>query len=301
MTKTVLLTGATGFLGSHILSALLKNGFNVVILKRSFSDTWRIDHLMHQIKSYNIDSTPFEKVFEEQKIDIIIHTATNYGRKNESVSQLVEDNILFSLKILETASLYNTDIFFNTDTLQNRNLSDYTLSKKQFVEWLRRFSDARKIKVVNLRLEHIFGPGDNNTKFVVWLMEQMLSKRDEINLTKGEQKRDFIYIDDVVRVYLLLLRQSGILSQFSEFDIGTGEPIRIKEFVLKLKETIELVYKEPVLTKLNFGTIPYRKGEMMEVKEDVNPLFNLGWKPDITLTEGLEIVVKEFMERGKNR
>jgi len=78
--KTILLTGPTGFLGSHLLQALLNEGYKVIILKRSFSDTWRINHLLDNLKSYDINKTPLEKPFEENKIDIIIHTATNYGR-----------------------------------------------------------------------------------------------------------------------------------------------------------------------------------------------------------------------------
>jgi nucleoside-diphosphate-sugar epimerase len=132
-------------------------------------------------------------------------------------------------------------------------------------------------------------------------MEQMLSNRDVINLTQGNQRRDFIYIDDVVSVYLLILRKHEILSEFSEFDVGTGEQISIREFVLKLKDTMELIYNKPILMNLNFGAIPYRKGEMMEVVEDVNPLFNLGWKPNIMLAEGLKSVVNEFRDRGLNR
>ena len=301
MTKTILLTGATGFLGSHLLSVLIKEGYKIVILKRSFSDTRRIDPIIFQIKTYDIDVTPLEVAFEEQKIDAVIHTATNYGRKNHYISKIVEDNLLFSLKILETASNYNTGLFFNTDTLQSKFFSDYALSKKQFVDWLRFFSETKKIKIVNLRLDHIYGTGDDNSKFIVWLMEQMLLEGNGINLTQGNQKRDFIYVDDVVNVYLLFLHQPEILSEFNEFDVGTGEQISIREFVLDLKDTMEKLYNKPITTKLNFGAIPYRKGETMEVAEDVNPLFNLGWKPNITLTEGLKRVVEEFRERGKNR
>ncbi len=299
MTKTILLTGATGFLGSHLLEALIKDGYKVVILKRSFSNTWRIDQFMDKVKSYNIDLIPFEKAFEEQKIDVVIHTATNYGRNNENVSKIVDVNLMFSLKLLETATYFNTNTVINTDTLQYKYLSNYTLSKKQFVEWLKAFGEAKKIKVVNLRLEHMYGPGDDAKKFVVWLMGQMLSNTSDINLTKGEQKRDFIFIDDIVNAYMLLLRQTKRLPQVSEFDVGTGKQISIKEFVLKLKDTVESIYNKPISTKLNFGAIPYREGEMMEVVEDVNPLFDIGWKPNFILADGLKLVVDEFMERGE--
>lgn len=125
---TILLTGATGFLGSHILNRLLQADYKVVILKRSFSDTWRINSVLSKVKFYDLDKTPIETAFKEQKIDVVIHTATNYGRSNQLVSSIVDTNLMFSLKLLETAA------FFNTDTLLYKYLNHYSLSKKQFIE-----------------------------------------------------------------------------------------------------------------------------------------------------------------------
>ena len=300
MIKTILLTGPTGFLGSHLLEALIHEGYDVVILKRSFSDTWRIDHLMASVKSYDIDLNSVEKAFEEQKIDAVIHTATNYGRKNEKVSEIVDTNLMFGLKLLETAAIFHTRVFFNTDTLQYKYLSTYTLAKRQFAEWLKFFSETGEMKIVNFRLEHMYGPKDDRTKFVFWLLEQMLSDTDKIPLTTGDQKRDFIYVTDIVKAYLLLLPLTEKIQKFNEYDVGTGNQLSIKEFVLKLKDAVERVQKKEVTTELAFGSLKYRKGEMMIINEDVRPLFDLGWRPATGLTEGLESVVTEFIQRGKN-
>ena len=96
---TILLTGATGFLGSHILHRLLQTNHKVVILKRSFSNTWRINSVLSKVKFYDLDKTSIETAFKEQKIDIVIHTATNYGRSNQPVSDIVDTNLMFSLKL----------------------------------------------------------------------------------------------------------------------------------------------------------------------------------------------------------
>ncbi|MFK5948574.1 MAG: GDP-mannose 4,6-dehydratase, partial [Methylococcales bacterium] len=66
--KNILLTGATGFLGSHLLEALLNESYQVVILKRSTSDTWRINHLLEQVKSYDVDIQNLDLAFSEQSI-----------------------------------------------------------------------------------------------------------------------------------------------------------------------------------------------------------------------------------------
>lgn len=286
---TILLSGATGFLGSHLLKKLIELKYKVVVLKRSISNTWRIDSMMSKFKSYDIDKVGIEKPFEEQKIDVVIHTATNYGRNGGTVSTVVDTNLMFSLKLLEAATFFNTDIFFNTDTMLYKYLNHYSLSKKQFVEWLKYFSN--KIKVVNLKLEHMYGPKDDNTKFVTWIINQMLQNVESIDLTEGKQKRDFIYIDDVVDVYMLMLEKSKNFRAFSEFDVGTGEQIEIKEFVLKVYDIISKI--KPIQTKLNFGSIPYREGEFMEIEENLQPLYDLGWKPKVSLEDGIKKILEE--------
>lgn len=287
-TYTVLLTGATGFLGSYLLRALLSANYKVVILKRSTSDTWRINDLMYRITSYDIDKTKLSQAFEEQRIDSVIHTACHYGRNGDAIHQVVETNLMFGLKLLDVATLFNTDTFFNTDTLLQKYLNTYTLSKKQFVEWLHQRSD--KIQIVNLKLEHMYGALDDETKFVTWILKS-LGQKTKINLTKGDQLRDFIYIDDVVSAYLITLQKAKQLQKFNEFDIGTGVLTSIRTLV----ETIKVVYenKHSVSnSQFIFGAIPYRKGEMMGVEVNNQALLSLGWKPMFDLNTGITKTVE---------
>lgn len=289
--KTILLTGATGFLGSHLLESLLKAKYKVVILKRSTSDVWRIEHLLSKVVSYNVDQYDLELAFLEQKIDIVIHTACSYGRKGELISDVVETNLVYGLKLLDACLKFNTNTFFNTDTLLHKNLNIYTLSKKQFVEWLVQVSD--KVQVVNLKLEHMFGPKDDAGKFVSWIVGQLKRKAPEIKLTSGEQKRDFIYIDDVVSAYMTTLGQCEKLPVFSEYDVGTGQSISVKVFVEKLKKAFESQFGS-TQTKLNFGAIPLREGEVTRVDVNNSTLIELGWHPKMSLDEGLTILLRDY-------
>lgn len=289
--KTVLVTGATGFLGSHLVHALLKEGFEVVILKRSTSDIWRIADVIEKVKSYDVNTRNVESAFEENDINIVIHTACNYGRNEESIKEVVETNVLFGLEVLECSINYNTDTFFNTGTLLQKHLNSYTRSKKQFVEWLKMLSD--NIQVVNLKLEHMYGPKDGTTKFVPWVISQLFDQVEEIKLTEGEQKRDFIFIDDVVSAFMTVIKSRKQLNNFSEFDVGTGNMISVKSFVSKIKEVYEK-QEGPVSTKLNFGAIPYREGEIMNIEVENQKLLDLGWNPSYTLNKGLQNLIKNY-------
>jgi CDP-paratose synthetase len=281
--KNILLTGATGFLGSYILRELINRNYNVVILKRSISDDWRIKDLMNKIISYDIDKIDIENPFKQQNIDIIIHTATNYGRNVSSIYGVVETNLMFPLKLLEIAVSYNTKVFINTDTLLKKDINHYSLSKKQLLEWFKYFSN--NIKIINLKLEHIYGPKDDDSKFVSKIINQLLANVSNINLTKGEQKRDFIYIDDVVNVYTLVLENIYKFDSYTELDVGTGNQIELKYFIKKIYDTIN--NKIAIDTKLNFGAISYRIGEPMVIDEDIKPLYKLGWKPTYSIDSGI--------------
>ena len=288
--QTVLLTGATGFLGSHLLEALIQEGYSVVVLKRSTSNLWRIEHLAGQYKSYDVDIQPIEQAFEEQCIDGVIHTACHYGRNGSALSEVVESNLLFGLKVLEMAINHQVTSFINTDSLLPRDLNPYSLSKKQLVDWLKQ--QSQKIQVINLKLEHMYGPKDDATKFLAWLVAQLQQNAPYINLTSGIQKRDFIYIDDVVSAFLCVLQNAESLSGFSEFEVGTGESIEVKTFVQNLKQVFEQ-FNGQTDTELNFGAVPYRHGEIMEFKVDNQAMRKLGWKPKVNLSQGLEKSLKE--------
>jgi CDP-paratose synthetase len=289
--QTILLTGATGFLGSYLLEALLSKWHKVVILKRSTSNTWRIENLLDQCVSYDVDTQPLELAFEDQHIDVVMHTACHYGRNTDPMTKVVESNLIFGLRVLDACIKFNADTFFNTDTLLQKNLNTYSLSKKQFTEWLKQTSD--KVQVVNLKIEHMYGPKDDTTKLVPWVLSQLKANVPEIKLTLGEQERDFVYIDDVVSAYLTALDKSPGLASFNEFDVGTGQLLRVKSFLKDLKKAYEANFGLTT-TKLVFGAIPYREGEMMTVDVDNQKLLDLGWKPRAKSKDSLSSIIKEL-------
>lgn len=286
----VLLTGATGFLGSHLLEALLNKGHEVVILKRSSSNIYRIQNKIDNVISYDVDLQPLDLAFEEQEIDVVIHTAGRYGRDGCSITKIIESNVMFGVKLLDACQKYNIDTFINTDTLLQSCVDNYSLSKKHFSDWLKQCSD--EVQIINLKLEHMYGIKDDNNKFVVWILSQLKNNVAEIKLTPGGQKRDFIYVSDVVSAFLTVLDENKALPRFSEFEVGTGRSISVREFV----ERILYFYQKSdskSQTKLLFGAIPYRKGEAMSVSVDITDLKKIGWQPMVSLDDGLSRIIQE--------
>jgi CDP-paratose synthetase len=282
---TVFVTGATGFLGASLVHRLLKLNCAVYATKRMQSNLSRYDSSLTQPIWVELEGICFEHFFKTHTVDCIVHCATDYGRKNINPIQTVEANLIWPLKIIHAATGY-VSCFVNTDTILPKDISNYSLSKKQFCEWLHVYSD--KISSVNVSLEHFYGPGDDTTKFTSGIINSLLLSKPEILLTSGLQKRDFIYIDDVVDAIVLILKASNLFkNEFYEFEVGSGEATCIKDFVMLAK-----TLAGNTSTKLNFGAIPYRKNEMMEVVADISELNKLGWMPNTKLSDGLKNTIK---------
>jgi CDP-paratose synthetase len=283
----LMVTGATGFLGSQLVKRLLEKNDEVIILKRSFSDVSRLNQILKCLTVYDIDRCKLQIPFEENPdLNGIIHTATCYGRKKESMVTLFSANTYFPLQLLELAAEYHVPFFINSDTVLNRRTNDYALAKKQFLDWGRKFSEAEKIHFVNIKLEQFYGPGDGATKFTEYVIQSCLDNVASLDLTLGEQKRDFIYIDDVIAAYGLLIEQAAIRpAWYHEYELGSGNPVKIRDFVSLAKRLTK------AKTILNFGALPQRPNEKLELQPTLRALRKLGWQCQVGLTEGIKRII----------
>jgi CDP-paratose synthetase len=291
MKKTrILMTGATGFLGSHLLKRLVRSEYKIAICKRSFSNTSRIQSLLSKVEHFDLDKDTIEKIFSKARPDIIIHCATDYGRKDRHPLSVIETNLILPLKLLKEGVANGASCFINTDTILDKRISNYSLSKQQFKQWFKLYSD--KLVCVNIALEHFYGPYDDRTKFVSYVLEELLSNAAQIDLTKGRQKRDFIYIDDVIDAFVTILSHlDKIPKGFHDFEIGTDKQMEIRQFVMLIKK---LAGNKD--TKLNFGALPYRKNEQMDPTIDTAAIRKLGWSPKYSVKEGIMKTIK--IEKG---
>ena len=288
----IFITGGTGFLGSNLVNELSKNNHcKLFLLSRDTSNFDRINKKnLKKIIIFKIENTTLDKIFKKYKFDSIIHCATNYGLEKKNISEIIQPNLILPMQLLDLAKNYNIKAFLNTDTVLNKNISNYSLSKNHFSEWLKLFSDD--FYCTNIKIEHFFGPKDDDTKFVISMIKSFLNQSKDIKLTKGNQKRDFIYIDDVVlamkKILFHALKQK---KGFEVFEVGSGRNISIKNIVILLKKLCN-----NKTTKLEFGKIPMRKNELLHVNLNLKKLFNLGWKPKHNLEMSLKKTIKYYSQ-----
>jgi CDP-paratose synthetase len=285
---TILLAGSTGFLGSYLLKSFVESGYTVIGLKRTNSNTYRIDEYLNKITFYDIDKIELSNIFLNHEINLVVNTVTNYGRKDTKLSSILDTNLMFGLKLLEESVNANVKAFVNTDTLLDRNINSYALSKAQLVDWMN-FLSNKSTKMMNIKIEHMYGPFDDENKFIYWLVKQLKQNVETIDLTSGIQKRDFIYITDIVNVYETIIKDIDTFLNFEEFELGTGNSIEVKYFIEKIVQESKL--KQEISTNLNFGVLDYRDNENMNMQADITKLKKLGWKPKVSIEDGIKNII----------
>jgi len=230
----------------------------------------------------------------ETEPDVVFHTACSYGRCGESQLQLLDANLRFGMVLLDALvrGKNRRCIFLNTGTALDPQVSAYALSKHQFSAWGRHIAEqpGSLLQFVNVRLQHMYGPGDDRSKFTTHVLRVCQENQPQLDLTAGEQARDFIFIDDVVEAYITLLSARESLQKTENIDIGSGEAPSIRSFV-------ELVRRlTGSTTSLRFGALPYRHNEVMHCQADISRLKQFGWQPIFSLEAGLAKTIQ--MEFG---
>lgn len=281
----VVLTGATGYLGSCLARALIGAGHALLVVKRRRSDTRRLDGL--EYRSVDVEDGLDGAVLGQLgKPAAVIHAATCYGRGGESEADVFAANLDFPKHVLAAARVAGARLFINSDTSLAADVNAYAASKAQFRQCLEQQAQAGGVPVVNLRLEHFFGAGDDDSKFVSYLIRSCLSDVPSLDLTEGTQRRDFIHVDDAVSAYLTVLARApsdGCVS----LDVGSGNAVAVRSLV-------ELIHAlSGARTQLNFGARPMRANEAMLCEADTRALQAMGWRCRYTLEQGLKRTIEQ--------
>ena len=302
----IMVTGATGFIGSHLIEYLVKDGVNEIsIIKRSFSNVCRIREYMDKIKAYDVDKEDITKIVEKDKPEIIIHLATFYKKNHtfEDISSMISSNIEFPVKILEAMALAGVKYFINTGTFfekiydvsfldplgVGKPVNLYASTKLAFKEMLKFYAFNYDIKAITLKLFSPYGYKEKPYKLIPYLIKSIISD-EEAKLTQGEQLLDFIYVKDIVSAYVSSIKYITCTKEsYQDFEVGTGTPHTVREIAEILTEI------SGTDSNLEWGVVPYADNEIFYSRANISKTMNcLKWKPRYSLEEGLKETFNQY-------
>ncbi len=288
---SVLVTGATGYIGSHLARRLLAEGFDVHIVTRPSSS---LNLLLNEINDitvhqHNGSTEELIRILGEVKPQIVFHLASLFvvNHTVENLKHLIDSNILFSTQLVEAMLKVGVKYLINTGTSwQNFSNGDYdpvnlyAATKQAFEDVLRYYEVSSDLRSITLRLSDTYGPDDPRPKLVN-LLKLAISTGEPLEMSPGYQKIDLIYIDDVVECFIVASKQIAKNNQNIKgvYWVKSVSPISIREFVNIFSRVSG---KSP---NVKWAAKPYRCREVMSpYSGSALP----GWVQRVSLVDGLK-------------
>jgi nucleoside-diphosphate-sugar epimerase len=303
--KTILITGATGFIGANLTRYLINIGCNVHVITREEANKWRIQDLLSQIKEYNCDlrdPDQLNKLVRVIEPDIVYHLAAygSYPLLQQDLNTIIQTNIIGTLNLITALSKIKYEVLVNSGSSSEYGLktepmvesdvlkpiNHYGASKAAASLFAQVFTKSFGQPIVTLRPFSVYGYYEEPTRLIPTVITACLRGKD-LNLTKGEQVRDFVFIEDVVDAYVRASITKNIYGHI--INIGSGNQYTVKEVVSRI---IELCGNS---VNANWGSIPYRDGETsFWVANNIKAKQLMDWEPQTGLDQGLMQTIDWF-------
>jgi nucleoside-diphosphate-sugar epimerase len=306
--KRILITGINGFIGKN-LSSYLKEELKCAHVFGIVRKENNVDTNIYKVDLTDIKS--LEKAILEIRPHIIFHLAANIKptRDVEDLNDMIQTNIIGTTNILYIIQKNNIqlDSFVNlgsceeygqnvvmpfTEELLPSPVSMYSGTKSAAVSLCQMFYNLYKIPIVTVRPSLVYGPFQNDRFFIVQSIKKLLLNED-FDMTMGQQTRDFIYVDDLVKGLVEVSKSSQLRGEI--VNISSGSDYKLIDVISKIHKLTESK------SKLNIGVIPYRTSEIMSFQcSNKKMLESTEWKPTVCLEEGLLRTI-DSLRGGLNR
>lgn len=308
--SSALVTGAAGFIGSHLTRALLSKGVDVHAWCRRSNQASRLKDISSRIHLHPVDLTQEADVHASLKHiqpDYIFHLAAyrSTDRSPEVVGRAVQNNFLGTMNLLTSALSLNKKVKRIIITgsseeyggltpplhegLREAPVSPYSASKTAAIHVGQTMARTFGLPVVALRPFLTYGPAQDADMFIPSLIEHALSGRD-FKMTQGRQLREFNFVSDVVNGFLLAAAAPGIEGEV--INIGNGD-------ARSMSEIADLIVKKcGGMIQLLKGALPTRAGESSLYCDNSKARQLLGWRPLVGLEEGLDITIQWIKQNG---
>lgn len=308
--KKIIVTGGAGFIGSHIVDLLIKEGYEVVIVDNLI--TGDKNNINPKAKFYEMDITSplLKDVFKkEKKSDFVIHLAAHINLRDSINKPMMDadNNIIGSINLLECCRqfkqkkiVYASSVAVYSDQKlpykeKQRILptSPYGISKYTVELYLHVYNQLYGLDYVSLRYGNTYGPKQNpkgEAGVIAIFIDNALKNKPLFINGDGEQTRDFTYVGDVATATLLALERKTNNNKI--FNIGTNNEISVNQIYKSLKGLLNI--------NMNVKYRPTIKGEIYRMCLD-NSLIKkkIGWEPKYDFKEGLKKTVEWFKQCQK--
>lgn len=313
MSRTILVTGVAGFIGSHTAKRLLREGNQVVGLDEIndyYSPEWKYANLAELEKNSNFtfrkadirDFNALEKIFAEFKFDAIIHLAARAGVR-PSIEQPIlyeEVNVRGTLHLLEMArqhqikqfvfasssSVYGDQSqapFKETDSV-NAPISPYAATKKAGEMLCYTYSHLYNINCICLRFFTVYGPNGRPDMAPYIFTKAILEGQKIKKFGNGETRRDYTYIDDIVAGVVASL---DLDKKFEAINLGNSQPVSLNQFI----STLEQITGK----KMQIEELPMQAGDVKQTFADISKAKDLlSYHPETSFADGLSRFVKWY-------
>jgi ADP-L-glycero-D-manno-heptose 6-epimerase len=315
MSKTIIVTGGAGFIGSNIVKRLneLGEGHVLIVDNLGNTDKWRnlVGLDFEDYMQKDVFSEKLSKGVFNGSISAVFHMGARSSTTETDIEYLIENNYKYTKKLALWAVQENVRFIyassaatygdgskgFSDDQHQLNQLSPlnaYGYSKHLFDLWA--FKNNLLVKIVGLKYFNVFGPNEwhkGEMQSMVLKAYKQIKKDGEVRLFKsyhkdygdGEQLRDFIYVKDAVEMTLYFLEHLGINGIFN---IGTGNPRTWNDLA---KAVFSALGREPSIEYINMPE-DVRNMYQYFTKADISKLYKSGYKKE---TAPLEDAVRDYI------
>lgn len=286
---TILVTGATGYIGKEFVKAYCDE-YNVIVLVRESSDVVQLESLNCTIAKFK-SFTEIDNIFSQYSIDGILHFASSVIVEHNinQIDNLLDSNIKYGTYLLEACKKYDVNWFINTGTLwqnyENESYNPvnlYASTKEAFQDIGEYYSQTSNLIFTTIKLNDTFGPNDTRPKiFNLW---DKYSKSGEVlDMSKGDQIIDISYIKDVIDAFQAMIenlqKDNSIMYKNNCYVVSSSQRMTLKE----LAKLFEDVTNQKL--NINWGARPYRDREVMVPYEKGIEVPN--WKQKYSLEEAI--------------
>lgn len=286
--KSILILGATGYIGRNLTLNLLKS-FNVISIKFGSHkiDEYILKHKKFVCYKYKNSYTDLKIFIKKYKPFLMINCAGKYINSNNGsqIDELINGNLSNITNVIDAAVNSGCKKIINTGTIwqfQNnikKPFNFYATTKETLEVVLKFYQDQYNLKIINLYITDTYGPKDERKKLIS-IIESSIKKNDQIILSNKKKILDYLHIEDLVELYLKLIKKINVLKRTDILYryFPRGERLSLKEIIgIIEKKNITLNYKWSNLSKV-------RKFDILN-PSIIESNFKINWKIKKSLSD----------------